>query len=60
MPVKPMVALIGLITVGMLGGWLVAGKSLAASYYAQWQATLRAERAGAKGKLWTLWRCRSV
>jgi hypothetical protein len=55
-----MVAPIGLITVGMLAGWLMAGKSLAAAYYAQWQTALRTELAGAKGSLWTLWRCRGA
>jgi uncharacterized membrane protein len=59
-PVKPMVALIGLITVGMPARWLMAGKSLAAAYYAQWQTALRTELAGAKGSLWSLWRCRGA
>jgi uncharacterized membrane protein len=60
LPVKPMVALIGLVAVAVLGGWPLAGRNVAAAYYARWIATFRAHLGTTKGdtsgRLWTLWR----
>jgi uncharacterized membrane protein len=59
LPVKPMVALIGLVAVVVLGGWLLAGRQIAAAYHEQWMRALRTSFGGAKessARLWTLWR----
>ena len=58
-PVKPMVALIGLIAIAVLGGWLLAGRQVAAAYYDQWIRAFRGSFGGTKessARLWTLWR----
>jgi uncharacterized membrane protein len=52
--VKPLVALMGLATVALMGGWLFFGKRLAPDYYALWTAGLRGELANTLGNLWTL------
>jgi hypothetical protein len=60
LPVKPMVALIGLMAVAVLGGWLMAGKYVAAAYYTRWIEAFRTQQGSVKGelsgRLWTLWR----
>jgi uncharacterized membrane protein len=56
MLVKPLVALMGLVTVALMGGWLLLGKQLAPHYYAHWTAAVRSERANAPSRLWTLQR----
>ncbi len=59
-PVKPMTALIGLIAVAVLGGWLLAGRQLAATYYQHWIGEARTLFGSARNhgatKLWTVWR----
>jgi hypothetical protein len=52
--VKPAVALIGLLTVGGLGAWLLLGPQLADAYYRVWWRAVRAELRGERGALWTL------
>lgn len=52
--VKPLVALMGLATVALMGGWLLFGKRLASHYYSHWMAGLRGELGDAPGNLWTL------
>jgi uncharacterized membrane protein len=54
--VKPLVALMGLATVSLMGGWLLFGRQLAPHYYARWMAAVRSERANAPSRLWTLYR----
>jgi uncharacterized membrane protein len=58
--VKPLVALMGLITVALMGGWLLVGGRLAPHYHKLWMAGLRGELASAPGRLWTLQRGESV
>jgi uncharacterized membrane protein len=53
-PVKPFVALLGLLCLAALGLWLGAGRRLVGPYYAIWERALRDERAGTNGALWTL------
>ena len=56
--VKPLIALMGLLTVGLTGGWLVFGRRLAPGYYRVWMAELRGELTDTPGRLWTLQRGR--
>ena len=52
-PVKPLVALLGLLSMGMIGGWLAAGWRARDGYFAAWwRALLRESDDG--GALWTL------
>ncbi len=59
-PVKPMTALIGLLALAVLGGWILAGRQLAADYYWRWIGGVRTLFGGARSegatKLWTVWR----
>jgi uncharacterized membrane protein len=55
LPAKPLIALLGLVTAAVLGGWLVAGRAIAPAYARRWWQALRMERGG-QGRLWTLWR----
>jgi hypothetical protein len=52
--VKPLVALMGLATVALMGGWLLFGKRLAPHYYALWMTGLRGELGNTPGNAWTL------
>jgi uncharacterized membrane protein len=52
--VKPLVALMGLATVTLMGGWLLFGKRLAPHYYPLWMTGLRGELGTTPGNLWTL------
>ncbi len=54
LPVKPLVALLGLLTVGAMGGWLLAGSRVAPVAYAAWRKGLRQELDGTRSRLWTL------
>jgi uncharacterized membrane protein len=58
--VKPLVALMGLVTVALMGGWLLFGRHLAPAYYKLWMAGLRDELNSAPGRLWTLRRAQSA
>jgi uncharacterized membrane protein len=59
-PVKPMTALIGLLAIAVLGGWLLAGRQLAAAYYERWLGAARSlfgsPKRDAGTRLWTVWR----
>ncbi len=59
-PVKPMVALIGVVAVGVLGGWLLAGGRFAGQYFDRWMRGVRTlygtSRNEATTALWTVWR----
>jgi uncharacterized membrane protein len=52
-PVKPAVALLGLLCIVGLGLWLAAGRTLAPRYYATWWQAVRQDRASG-GAIWTL------
>lgn len=52
-PVKPVVALLGLLSMGMIGVWLVAGRRARAGYFAVWWRALQRESDDG-GALWTL------
>jgi uncharacterized membrane protein len=53
-PVKPMVALLGLLCIAWLAMWLLAGRRLAGAYYTAWSQAVRDQLANAEGPLWTL------
>jgi uncharacterized membrane protein len=53
-PVKPVVALLGMLCVVGLAIWLLAGRTLAGAYYSAWSQAVRGHLAGAAGPLWTL------
>lgn len=57
-PVKPLVALLGLMSMGMIGGWLVMGWRAREGYFAAWWRALRRESDDG-GALWTLRRAPS-
>src|SRR5579859_2002741 len=56
-PVKPLVALIGLLSLVGLGLWLGAGSKLAGAYFAAWSRGVRGEYVNMPSPIWTL-RCR--
>jgi uncharacterized membrane protein len=58
--VKPLVALMGLVAVALMGGWLLFGRRLAPHHYRLWIAGLRGELGDGPGNLWTLRRENSV
>jgi uncharacterized membrane protein len=58
--VKPLVALMGLVTVALMGGWILFGRQLAPAYYKLWMAGLRDDLNSAPGRLWTLQRAQSA
>jgi len=57
-PVKPLVALLGLFTVAAMGGWLLLGARFAPAAYARWRKGLRSELDGTPAPIWTLRRGR--
>lgn len=59
LPVKPLVALLGLLTVAAMGAWIFFGNTLAPAAYGVWRQGLRQEREGTHPRLWTLRRVRA-
>jgi uncharacterized membrane protein len=57
-PVKPLVALMGLLSIAGLGLWLAAGRTLAGAYFAIWWRAVRGEYANGSSAIWTLRRDR--
>lgn len=53
-PVKPVVALLGLLCIAWLAIWLLAGRRLAGAYYTAWSQAVRDQLANTGGPLWTL------
>jgi uncharacterized membrane protein len=51
--VKPLVALLGLFSAGVIGTWLVAGRTATGGFFADWWQALRHE-SDEGGALWTL------
>lgn len=52
-PAKPLVVLLGLFSVGVLGFWIVAGRSATGGYFAAWWQAVRRDSDDG-GALWTL------
>lgn len=56
-PVKPVVILLGLISVGVFGGWIILGRRATVGYFADWYRAFRradADSSASGESLWTL------